>query len=117
MNSPPPVLRAKLDAILHHGFIFIRNRISGEVTPSAAVREEIFQVADILELIPEAVRHWDDGSWPQGSAAHVREVVGDLTDHVPHLGERFQMLLDMPDDEYAAQFLTPATAPPAARAA
>ena len=71
----------------------------------------MFLVSDALEVIPTFMSRWDDDA-----ESFVRSVVEDLAKTVPHLGERFQMLLDMPDEEYAAVFLSPPAAP-AARAA
>ena len=126
MNAPPTILRAKLDRFLHEGFVFIRNRISDLSDPDPAVRREVHEVADALEVIPTLFHRWDEEGWETNSGTFVREIVDDLAVRVPHLGERFQMLLDMPDDEYEAFYLKPhpwpgdeavAEPPPAARAA
>ncbi|WP_171189282.1 hypothetical protein, partial [Alienimonas chondri] len=111
MNTPPPILRAKLDRILNHGLCFVRNNISGRHEADASTREEIFQVCDALEVIPTFFHRWDEESEP-----FIREVIGELRRAVPHLGERFQMFLDMPDEEYADCYLRGRSAPQAAPA-
>ena len=120
MNAPPPILRAKLDRFLHEGFLFVRNRISDLGDPDSGTRREVHDVADAMEVIPTLFHRWDEAGWSTDSGTFVREVVEDLAVRVPHLGERFRMLLDMPDEEYAAFYLRDSAcepAPPAARAA
>ena len=129
MTTPPPILRAKLDRILHEGFVRIRN-LGTDLNDLAESRDrrEAYAIADALEVIPTTFHRWDEEGWPQDSASYVRAVIDQLAVSVPGLGERFQMLLDMPDDEYEAFYLKPRPwpgdevadhrpAPPAARAA
>ena len=129
LKTPPPVLRAKLDRILHEGFVHIRN-LGTDLNDfaTAADRRVAYHIADTLEPIPTLFHRWNEPGWELNSEAYVRELIGDLARTVPHLGERFRMLLDMPDEEYEAFYLTPRpqpgdepavdpAAPPAARAA
>ncbi|QDT15320.1 hypothetical protein [Alienimonas californiensis] len=102
MSTPPPILRAKLDNILHQGLCFVRNNISRQVEADASVREDVYQVSDALEDIPTLFHRWD-----AEKEGWVREAIDRMAETVPHLGKRFQMLLDMPDDEYEAIYLMP----------
>ena len=120
MNAPPPILRAKLDRFLHEGFCSsgTASPISATRTPGRGGRFTTWR--DALEVIPTLFHRWDEAGWSTDSGTFVREVVEDLAVRVPHLGERFRMLLDMPDEEYAAFYLRDSAcepAPPAARAA
>lgn len=103
MSTPPPVLRAKLDDIVHQGLCQIRN-VGYEANPSRF--REIAAIADALEVIPTFFHRWDEESEP-----FIRDVLAELERAVPYLGERFQMLLDMPDEEYAAFYLRPHVSP------
>jgi len=80
---PPPVVEAKLLRILHRAFIEARNlALSGD-------SQQLYELADTFELLPELMSHWNETS-----LAQIRSVLAEYQSSHPQSGYEYLLLLD-----------------------
>jgi hypothetical protein len=90
-NLAPPVGQARLLHILHRAFIQARNlALRGD-------SQQLYQLADTFEILPELMGHWDETSLER-----IRSILAEYQSGHPQSGYEYLSLLDGDDTAFDA---------------
>src|SRR5437773_10262365 len=82
-NLPPAAVQTGLLRVLHRAFVQARNlALKGEC-------QQLYDLADTFELLPELMAHWDDTT-----LARIRTILTDYDSSHPQSGYEYVSLLD-----------------------
>ena len=85
-NLAPPVVEGRLLRILHRAFVQARNlALRGD-------GQQLYELADTFELIPELMAHWDETTLDR-----IRSILAEYESAHPQSGYEYLSLLDGDD--------------------
>jgi hypothetical protein len=87
----PPVVQARMLRILHRAFVQARNlALRGD-------SQQLYELADTFELLPELMTHWDEAALPR-----IRGILAEYESGHPQSGYEYLSLLDGDDTAFQA---------------
>src|SRR5712692_4005415 len=90
-NPAPTVVQARLLRILHRAFVQARNlALKGDC-------QQVYDLADTFELLPELMAHWD-----ATSLGRIRSILAEYEAGHPQSGYEYLSLLDADDTTFEA---------------
>jgi hypothetical protein len=90
-NFAPPVIQARLLRILHRALVQARNlALRGEC-------QELYDLADTFELLPELMAHWDETTLDR-----IRSLLAEYQAGHPQSGYEYLTLLEADDNTFPA---------------
>ena len=88
---PPPRVQARMLHILHRAFVQARN------LALRGYSQQLYELADTFELIPEVMTHWDEAT-----LARIRGILAEYESGHPQSGYEYLSLLDGDDTAFRA---------------
>jgi hypothetical protein len=90
-NLAPPVIQPKLLRVLHRAFVQARN------LARKGDGQELYDLADTFELLPELMAHWDETTLDR-----IRSILAEYECSHPQSGYEYLSLLDEDDPAFLA---------------
>jgi len=97
-NLAPTIIQARLLRVLHRAFVQARNlALAGD-------RQQLYELADTFELLPELMTHWNETT-----LSRVRGILAEYQADHPQSGYDYLSLLDGDDPAFQANGFNVAT--------
>ena len=96
MDTHRDILFQKLLVILHRSLVQARNLAPG------GNGQQIYDLADTFEILPELMRRWQDNDLDR-----VRAILADYQARYPGTGYDYLAILDMDETEFRMLYATP----------